>query len=445
MQVKTFIDESLPKALFKAKQDLGDDIVIIESKEIRNYSGNPGVRMVQVTVGHNPKKKVKKWIPPRVDENGVETKVKAPKKSFSEIAAAYGRPAAQKPRPAPAKKKAAPRGEESNSFDTMISDILNRKPKELDKEKVILDEIASLRAEIKQLSQKAEKQEKKAATPPRVERPQAPPSLYNEYPEPYASIQEQLKESGVQEDLAYALVNQAFLLNEGRRDVSGEHVQAQIEKEMRAMLRTYNFKSRRRKGKQRVVLLLGPTGAGKSTAAMKLAAHPGMYGNQKTTILSTDPYGPSEALKAFARMHETDVYEEKDIDQTATILEKYKKSDVIIVDTPGKSPFAPNQLEKWEQYIKILKPTDIFLVMSVGADLKDLVLLCANYLLVKPTGIIFTKFDETTQPGKVFSILDVISLPVVAFGDGKRIFVDTQEGKPEYMFNKIFGAKTGEA
>ncbi len=444
MQVKTFTDESLPKALFKAKQELGNDIVIIESKEIRNYSGNPGVRMVEVTVGHNPKKKIKKWIPPRVDENGADMSEKPkPKKSFSEIAAAYGRPAAPQPQARPAKKQTEAKAD-NNSFDSMISDILNRKPKELDKEKVILDEIASLRAEIKQLSEKTEKKNTPAPGP-KVEKIAAPASLYNEYPEPYASIQEQLRESGVQDDLAYALVNQAFLLNEGRRDVSKKQVRAQIEKELRAMMQTYNFKSRNRRSKQRVVLLLGPTGAGKSTAAMKLAAHPGMFGNKKTTILSTDPYGPSEALKAFARMHETDVYEEKDIDQTATILEKYKKSDVIIVDTPGKSPFAPNQLEKWEQYIKILKPTDIFLVMSVGADLKDLVLLCANYLLVKPTGIIFTKFDETTQPGKVFSILDVISLPVVAFGDGKRIFVDTREGKPEYMFNKIFGAQTEEA
>ena len=70
-----------------------------------------------------------------------------------------------------------------------------------------------------------------------------------------------------------------------------------------------------------------------------------------------------------------------------------------------------------------------------------MVLLCANYLLLKPTGIAFTKFDETTQPGKVFSILDVISLPVACFGDGKRIFIDMEKGNPQYMYDKIFERK----
>jgi flagellar biosynthesis GTPase FlhF len=84
-------------------------------------------------------------------------------------------------------------------------------------------------------------------------------------------------------------------------------------------------------------------------------------------------------------------------------------------------------------------------VLSVGSDLKDLVLLCANYLLIKPTGIAFSKFDETTQPGKVFSILDVISLPVVCFSDGKRVFVDIAKGDPQYMYDKIFESPTRNA
>lgn len=398
--------------------------------------------MVQVTVGHNPKKKVKKWVPPRVDDTSANGADERPKKRFSDIAAEYKRTVKSQPKSAPPRPR--PTQMENNSFDNMISDILNRKPKELDREKEILQEIAELRKEISVLSKKTEHISDVPAAP--VTPPPAPqPAPAHDFPEPYRSVREQMLDKGVQDDMAYALINQAFLLNEGRRDIGADAVKAAIQKELGGMLQSYNFKYKNRRKKQRVVLLLGPTGAGKSTIAMKLAAHPNMFGNKKTTILSTDPYGPSEALKAFARMHETDVYEEKDIDQTETILQKYKKSDVIIVDTPGKSPFAPNQLEKWEQYIKVLKPTDIFLVMSVGSDLKDLVLLCANYLLVKPNGIIFTKFDETTQPGKVFSILDVISLPVVAFGDGKRIFVDVQEGKADYMFNKIFGAPTGDA
>lgn len=412
MQVKTYTAETLPLALFKAKQELGNDIVILESKQIKGQ-GFPQNPMIEVTVGLNPKN-VKKWQPPKVDSAGEPVK-----KTYPNLSAKKEKNATAPPAKAEKNKKPA------NTFDNMISDILNRKPQELDKEKSILNEIALMRKELNELSRKSE------------EKPQ-PPEYAGQFPDAYREIEEMLKDCGVQEDMAYSFVNQAYLLNEGKRGTTREAIIELIKSDMEQMLQPFDFDKQLKSRKQKVILLVGPTGAGKSTVAMKLAAHPEIYGEKKVTIISTDPYGPSEALKAYSRMSGTHVHEEKDIDQTEALLEKYKSSDVLIVDTPGKSPFAPNQLEKLEQYIKVLKPSDIFLVLSVGSDLKDLVLLCANYLLLKPSGIAFSKFDETTQPGKVYSILDVISLPVVCFGDGKRVFVDIAKGDPQYMHDKIF-------
>ena len=409
MQVKTFMAESLPKALFKAKQDLGNDIVILESKEVRNMS-HSGPRMIEVTVGLSPKK-VKEWHPPVVEsDKNLKSKRTYPNLTTQKKTG----------QPENGAKKI-----KNNQFDTLISDILNRKPQELDKEKTILNELALMRKEISELNKKSEVKVRNV-------------EQAGQFPEVYGEIEELLKENGVQEDMAYSFVNQAYLMNEGKRNAGKDEIIKLIKADMAQMLHPFSFSSQMKNKKQKIILLVGPTGVGKTTIAMKLAAHPDIYGDKKVTIISTDPYGPSEALKAFSRMSNTNIHEEKDIDQTEQILEKYKTSDVLIIDTPGKSPFAPNQLQKLENFIKILKPTDIFLVLSVGADLKDLVLLCANYLLLKPTGIAFNKFDETTQPGKVFSILDVINLPVVCFGDGKRIFVDIAKGDPQYMYDKLF-------
>lgn len=442
MQVRTYTDKTLPKALLKAKQEFGDEIVILESKEISNDPHYPGERMIQVTVGINKKKKITKWAPPRIDADQPSKPLKTT--SYAEIAARYKtqqkpiKPVESKSEKKQSPKQSRPKKQRKtvNEFSDMISSILDKQPEKLDREKLILDEISKLRSEISAMTQKAQAEEKSMPVPA------AAPSEMPSFPQPYQKIREALQEKGVQDDMAHTFVNQAFLLNEGQLKVSAENIIGHIEDEMSRMLVPFDFKKQHKK--QRVILLVGPTGVGKTTAAMKMAASTRFYGSKKTAIISTDPYGPSEALKAFARMSETDVYEEKDIDQTSYILEKYKNKDVIIVDTPGKSPFAPNQLEKLDEYIKMLKPTDIFLVLSVGADLKDLVLLCANYLLLQPHGIIFTKLDETTQPGKVFSILDLISLPVACFSSGKKIFRDIAPGKPEYMFDILFNSLTEE-
>ncbi len=433
MQVKTYTDKTLPKALFKAKQELGDEIIILESKEISNHSQYSGERMMQVTVGLEKKKKITKWAPPRIgaDEKNVQRKTT----SYAEIAARYKKQQQPKAEPKKASKPAAPKKAEkkTNEFSNMISSILDKQPEKLDREKMILDEISKLRSEIGALNKNTQPEKKPVS-------PTSPTTGLPGFPQPYQKIQEALKDKGVQDDMAYAFINQAYLLNEGKLKVSAENIIGHIEDEMGQMLKPFDFRKQLRRKKQRVILLVGPTGVGKTTAAMKLAAQTSFYGSKKTAIISTDPYGPSEALKAFARMSETDVYEEKDIDQTPYILEKYKNKDVLIVDTPGKSPFAPNQLEKLDAYVKLLKPTEIFLVLSVGADLKDLVLLCANYLLLQPHGIVFTKLDETTQPGKVFSILDLISLPVACFINGKRVFRDLVPGRAEYISDLIFNS-----
>jgi len=422
MQVRMYLADSLPKALVKAKTELGSDIVILETKNVVNHPDYPGKRMIQATVGFNngQEKEVKKWVPPTVSS----TKKSNKKKTYPGLSS---KPKVEN-KPEIKKAEKSKPSKKTNQFDNLISDILTKKPQELEKEKNILDEISLLRTEIKELSKKSDFNKKQVESP-------------SELPDVYRYLEDLLKENGISDDMAYSFIKEAYLLLDGKAIVDKEEIITLIKTEMDHLLKPYNFDRQLKNRKQKVILLMGPTGIGKTTIAMKLAAHPDIYGNKNVAIISTDPYGPSEALKSFSRMSGTQIHEEKDIDETENILDKYKSSDVLIVDTPGKSPFAPNQLGKMENFIKRLKPTDIFLVLSVGSDLKDLVLLCANYLLLKPTGIAFTKFDETTQPGKVFSILDVISLPVACFGDGKRIFIDLEKGNPQYMYDKIFESK----
>jgi len=188
------------------------------------------------------------------------------------------------------------------------------------------------------------------------------------------------------------------------------------------------------------VLLVGATGVGKTTSAMKLAAHQDIFGKREVLIVSTDLYGPSEALKAFTKMNGTTVLEKKRVDELKDVMETVS-DEIVLVDTPGQSPFAPNYLSRLEEYMKAVKPNDVFLVLSMNSDLKDLYLSAALYMLLKPSAIVLTKFDETAQPGKVFSILNELNIPIAAFGDGKRIFIDTQLPQADYVLDKIFERK----
>lgn len=393
MKVKKFIAESLPKAIQIAKKTLGEDIVLLESKEIRdksNWAGGKKSVEIAVTVyekKNDEQKKIEEWSPPKLKKKDLVSK-------------AY--------------KK------EKENFDQVLTNILAKKPKEHHDEKRILEEISDLRKELKQLSRKSAELNGR------------------NFPDSYMQVYNMLEEKGVEKDLATTFVQRAYLRHDGQHDISPERIIKGVKSEMEKLFISYNFSNNKTHQKQEVILLLGSTGVGKSTTSMKLATHKDLYGNKNVGIVSADPYGPTTALRSFENITGISVVEAKSNEEIKLALESLQDKDVIIIDTPGSSPFAPNHLEKMEQYIENVNPNEIFLVLSMSTDLRDLFLSCGTYLLLKPTGIIFTKFDETTQPGKAFSIFEELKLPAVCFCEGERIFIDVAAGNLEYLYKKIF-------
>ncbi len=393
MKVKKYKAETLPKAIQIAKQELGEDIVLLESKETKDKSDWTGGKKsveISVAVYQKKKEKVKKiesWSPPKIQSKNL-------------VSDAYNK--------------------EKGNFDQVLTNILSKKPEEHKEEKLILNEIAELKKELKQLSRKTGD------------------SIGNNFPDPYMKVYNILEERGIEKNLASAFVQRSYFLHDGEHNISKLKIIKGVKSEMEKAFTPYEFSTNAKTRKQEIVLLVGSTGVGKSTTSMKLATHKDLYGGKTVGIISTDPYGPTTALKSFEKITGITVVEAKSFEEIKAAMATLKDKDILIVDTPGSSPFAPNHLEKLEQYIETVNPTEIFLVLSMSTDTRDLFLSCGTYLLLKPTGIIFTKFDETTQPGKIFSIIEELNLPVVCFCEGERIFIDVASGNPDYIFNKIF-------
>jgi len=392
MKVRKYKADSMPKAIQKAKKELGEDIVLLESKELRNKANWNSKRMVEISVAvyekqNEQRKTVEQWSPPKIDSKNLAN-------------TAY--------------KK------EKDNFDQVLTNILAQKPKDHDEEKLILNEIADLRKELKLLSRKSMDVAGK------------------NFPEPYMKVYNILEERGVDKNMASTFVQRSYLLHSGEHEVPSESIINGVKSEMEQVFDPYKFSNNSKSKRQEVILLLGSTGVGKSTTSMKLATHKDLYGRKNVGIISTDPYGPTTALRSFEKITGISVVEAKTFEEIKIALETLQEKDVVIIDTPGSSPFAPNHLEKLEKYVEVTNPTDLFLVLSMTTDTRDLFLSCGTYLLLKPTGVIFTKFDETTQPGKVFSIAEELNLPIVCYCEGERIFIDVAAGNIEYLYKKIF-------
>jgi len=441
MKIKKYRADTLPKAIQLAKIELGEDIVLLESKQFRDRSDwTGGKKSVEIAVAVNEEKqqqsqRIKSWNPPKINTRNIASQ--AYKKTQGTLGTEPQKPiqssfgpesfqAGQQgftppiyPSPQSDLNKTTGRKTKEN-FDQVLTNILSKRPQEYHDEKLILKEIAELKKEIKQLNRK-----------------NTDTGNFT-FPDDYEKVFNLLEERGVEKNIASMLVQRSYFLTGGTEESDYKTVVNSVKTEMGKIFKSYNFSANNKNKRQQIILLLGSTGVGKSTTTMKLATHKDLYGQKKVGIISTDPYGPTTALRSFENITGIPVVEARAFEEIKHAMETLQDREVIIVDTPGSSPFAPNHLEKLERYVDTVEPTDIFLVLSMSTDTRDLFLSCGTYLLLKPTGIIFTKFDETTQPGKVYSIIDELELPAVCFCEGERIFIDVAAGRQEFLSKKIF-------
>ena len=172
-----------------------------------------------------------------------------------------------------------------------------------------------------------------------------------------------------------------------------------------------------------VVALVGPTGAGKTTTAAKLALHSDAFGGQRVGLLTLDTFrvGAIEQIQAFAEIAELKlevVYDER---EAIGALKRLDDCDVVIVDTPGRGPRSHEDTARWQALLKPLSPDEIHLVVPATIRTEIAVALREVYTSCAPTHVIISKADEAPEDGGLAALAAALDLPSRWMTDGQAI------------------------
>lgn len=181
--------------------------------------------------------------------------------------------------------------------------------------------------------------------------------------------------------------------------------------------------AKRSRRKREVVVVVGPSGAGKTSLTVKLASHQAVYRDRRVGIISTDIFraGANAGLKSLGKILSVPIIEVRQVDDISRALTNLAKYDVILVDTPGRSPLSKGSLPDLQTQLAVLQPTETLLVLSANMALEELWLFTGLYQGIHPSGLAVTKLDETSKPGKVLGLVDDSSLPLKYVTAGRAV------------------------
>ena len=189
----------------------------------------------------------------------------------------------------------------------------------------------------------------------------------------------------------------------------------------------YDEKSRPRSGK--VMILVGPTGVGKTTTIAKLAALYGVKIHEKPAItvrmITIDQYriGAIEQLESFGKIMKLPVFCAKNKQDLKNEIATYSEvTDLFLVDTFGKGPKDAAMLGEMKELLDgCPKSAEVHLVLSANIKASDIEEILRQFEPFNYLSVLLTKWDETNHIGNVISALAEKGKPVSFITDGQKV------------------------
>ncbi len=192
---------------------------------------------------------------------------------------------------------------------------------------------------------------------------------------------------------------------------------------------------------QKIMMLVGPTGVGKTTTIAKLAGHAREQDERKRTVLITlDTYRVAavEQLRVFAKILNIPMEVAVSQQDFRDCLARHQAADLILVDTAGRSPKDVAGHDELMAVTRGVPNIDTHLVLAAPVTESVQMETIRRYQALPIHKVIITKLDETPRCGALYNVLTQTGLPVSYLSSGQRVPEDLQVATPQTLVDLVW-------
>ena len=188
------------------------------------------------------------------------------------------------------------------------------------------------------------------------------------------------------------------------------------------------------------LIIVGPTGVGKTTTLAKIAGDMVLNHNRRIAMVTIDTYrvGAAEQLRAYADLLDVPF----EIAQTPAalerLLERFKDYDHVLIDTAGRSPADSTKVQELKAFCRAAKNCGVMLAIAANSGRAEFAAVIERFSLLPIEYCVMTKMDELVSPGRLFGCIRRHQLPVHLITDGQEVPEDLHHARSTDFVDTLF-------